>query len=233
LLLYYITDRSQFPGDESARRRRLLEKIAEAVRCGVDFVQLREKDLTTRDLETLAREVVATIHELRTENKELKTALLVNSRTDIAAACCADGVHLRSDDISAVEVRKTWTRCGAGAPSTSSRQALARVTVGISCHTPGEVAYAAAQGADFAVFGPIFEKKSAPDARPAGLEALRLACRAKISVLALGGITVENAESCIQAGTAGIAGIRLFQENEMSDVVSKLRSLGRSSVFGR
>jgi thiamine-phosphate pyrophosphorylase len=219
LLLYYITDRSQFPGDESARRRRLLEKIAEAMRCGVDYVQLREKDLVTRDLETLAREVMATIHELRTENKELKTALLINSRTDIAVAGNANGVHLRSSDISLAEVRKIWAQCGAGA--------LTRMTVGVSCHTPGEVADAAAQGADFAVFGPTFEKKSAPDTRPAGLEALRQACRAKIPVLALGGITVENAESCIQAGAAGIAGIRLFQENEMSEVVGKVRSVGR------
>ena len=55
-LLYYITDRSQFPGDEASRRRRLLEKIAEAARCGVDYIQLREKDLSARDLEVLARE---------------------------------------------------------------------------------------------------------------------------------------------------------------------------------
>jgi len=211
LLLYYITDRSQFPGDEAARRRRLLENIAQAARCGVDFIQLREKDLSTRELETLAREVMAIVHELRTGNRKLRTALLINSRTDIAMACCADGVHLRSNDISPAEVRKIWTRCGAGP--------LARVTVGVSCHTPSEVASAAAQGADFAVFGPIFEKKASPDARPAGLGALHQACREKIPVLALGGVTVENAAPCIHAGAAGIAGIRLFQENEMSRVV--------------
>src|SRR5579859_7935893 len=60
-VLCYITDRSAFAGDESARRRRLLEKIAEAARCGVDYIQLREKDLSGRDLERLAREVVATV----------------------------------------------------------------------------------------------------------------------------------------------------------------------------
>ncbi len=215
MLLYYITDRSQFPGDDAARRRRLLENIAQAVRCGVDYIQLREKDLRPRELEILARKVIAIIHELRTGNKELKTGLLINSRTDIAVACDADGVHLRSDDISPVEVRKIWSQCGAGT--------LARVTVGVSCHTPTEVADAAAQGADFAVFGPIFEKKAAPDTRPAGLDALRQACRAKIPVLALGGITVRNAEPCIRAGAAGIAGIRLFQENEMGSVVKTVR----------
>jgi thiamine-phosphate pyrophosphorylase len=214
LLLYYITDRSQFPGDEVTRRRRLLENIAQATRCGVDYVQLREKDLSTREFEMLAREVIAIVHELRTGNKKLRTGLLVNSRTDIAVACAADGVHLRSDDISPAETRKIWSRCGAGPP--------ARVIVGVSCHTPVEVARAAQEGADFAVFGPVFEKKEAPPRRPTGLEALSQVCRERIPVLALGGITAKNAEICLQAGAAGVAGIRLFQENEMGKVVKRL-----------
>ena len=110
-LLYYITDRTAFPGDEPTRRRRLLEKIAEAARAGVDYIQLREKDLPTRDLESLAREAVRIIAELRTENRELRTALLINSRTDVALAVRADGVHLRCDDISPQEVRAVWQDC--------------------------------------------------------------------------------------------------------------------------
>ena len=210
-LLCYITDRSQFPGDETSRRRRLIEKIAEAARFGVDYIQLREKDLSARDLEVLAREIVA----LRTGNQELKTGFLINSRTDIALASGADGIHLRSVDVSPAEVREIWTQSGAGA----------RVTIGVSCHTPAEVAEAAAEGADFAVFGPVFEKKSA---QPTGLDALREACREKIPVLALGGVTLNNAELCIGSGAAGIAGIRLFQENEISEVVGKLRTLGKA-----
>src|SRR6202035_4557704 len=98
-LLYYITDRRAFPGDERSRRRRLLEKIREGAQAGVDYIQLREKDLSTRDLESLAREAMSIIREssqLRTENRERKTALLINSRTDVALAVLADGVHLRS-----------------------------------------------------------------------------------------------------------------------------------------
>lgn len=217
MLLYYITDRSHFPGDESVRRRRLLEKIAEAVHSGVDYIQLREKDLPPRELEMLALEAMAVIDDLRTGNSKLKTGLLINSRTDIAIGCGADGVHLRSDDISPSEVREIWVKCGA---RTSPGQAPARATVGVSCHTPAEVAKAAAQGAAFVVFGPIFEKGRS---RPTGLEALRKACQQKIPVLALGGISVKNAEACMQAGAAGIAAIRLFQENEVSKVVAALR----------
>src|SRR5213595_110766 len=95
-LLYYITDRMQFPGDESSRRKQLLAKIAEAARCGVDFIQLREKDLSTRELELLAREAICVVRE----NSQSNTQLLINSRTDIALAVGLNGVHLRSDDIS-------------------------------------------------------------------------------------------------------------------------------------
>jgi thiamine-phosphate pyrophosphorylase len=212
LLLCYITDRSQFPGGEDSRRSRLLATIAQAARCGVDYIQLREKDLSSRDLEPLAR---TAIHQLRTENQELKTGFLLNSRTDIALACGAGGVHLRSDDISPSEVRKLWTQAAGGAP----------VTIGKSCHMRAEVGRAAQEGADFVVFGPVFEKGGG---RPAGLEALHEACQEKIPVLALGGVTLENAKACMQAGAAGIAGIRLFQENRMDEVVRALRSLSSS-----
>src|SRR6202163_4984216 len=100
-LLYYITDRSQFHGDELARRHGLLAKVAEAARAGVDYIQLREKDLSARKLETLAREVVAAVRE-----NSPSTRLLINSRTDVALAAGADGVHLRGDDVEPREVRQ-------------------------------------------------------------------------------------------------------------------------------
>jgi thiamine-phosphate pyrophosphorylase len=218
-LLYYITDRTQFLGDEIARRRALLAKIAEATRTGVDYIQLREKDLSTRELEHLAREAAHIIQELRTENRELRTRLLINSRTDIALAVGADGVHLRSDDISALEVRNVWTQCGADIP------VRVNPLIAVSCHGKADVVRAESEAANFTVFAPVFEKKDRPNTQPAGLAALREACQAKVPVLALGGVTLDNAASCLQAGAAGIAAIRLFQENKIEDIVRTLRAL--------
>jgi thiamine-phosphate pyrophosphorylase len=208
LLLYYITDRSQFPGDEHARRLRVIETIQSAVRCGVDYVQLREKDLSARELETLGRNAFP-----KSGNQKFKTVLLMNSRTDIAIASGAQGVHLRSNDVSPIEVRKIW-REGAAIS--------AHMIVGRSCHSRSEVARAAQQGADFVVFGSVFEKQG-NEAK--GLQALHQVCKEKIPVIALGGVTVKNARACIQAGAAGIAGIRLFQDGEMSSTVAALRGL--------
>lgn len=216
-LLYYITDRTQFPGDESARRRALFAKIGDAAQAGVDYIQLREKDLTGRELEILAREAVAIIRENPlTANHQSRTArLLINSRTDIALAVGADGVHLRSDDISPLEVRRIWNKWSAGGP------ARERPVITRSCHTREDVLRAESEGGDFAIFAPVIEKK---DSAPAGLAALREACRAKIPVIALGGVSLENAPACLDASAAGIAAIRLFQENRIEDVVHALRS---------
>src|SRR5579864_9308486 len=174
-LLYYITDRTAFPGDELARRRRLLGKISEAARAGVDYIQLRERDLPARELEALAREAVTVIESLRTENRELGTALLINSRTDVALAVGADGVHLRSDDISPKDVRAIWKSAYVEIAARESSPQLP--LIGVSCHTPEQVNQAAENAANFAVFAPVFEKHGA---RPAGLEQLRQACRARI-----------------------------------------------------
>lgn len=224
-LLYYITDRTAFAADETTRRRCLLDKIADAARASVDYIQLREKDLPTRELEMVAREAVDVIRRLRSENRDLRSALLVNSRTDIALATGADGVHLRSDDVTPYQVRAIWERYGAGAPARelSPREPL----IGVSCHSPGEVKQAEADGANFAVFAPIFEKKDVPTAQPAGLTQLREACKVKIPVLALGGVTLENAKSCLESGAAGIAAIRLFQENNIAETVANLRRIPR------
>src|SRR6267378_6352537 len=188
-LLYYITDRSQFRGDEPTRRRALLAKIAEAARAGVDYIQLREKDLSTRELEMLAQEALTAVRNstpLRNENRELRTILrtrlLINSRTDVALAAGADGVHLRADDVAAHEVRQVL-EVSAHRPLTTDHFLAAA-----SCHSAADVVQAESEAADFAVFAPVFEKK---DTQPAGLAALREACQSKIRVLALGGVNLE------------------------------------------
>jgi thiamine-phosphate pyrophosphorylase len=212
LLLYYITDRTQFPGDENTRRRALLDKVAEAATSGVDYIQVREKDLSGRELESLANAAVRIVHP--NSRSTPTTRLLINSRVDVAIACGADGVHLRSEDISPHDVRKVWNARMSEAP-----------VIGVSCHTVGDVARAAAVGADLAVFAPVFEKRDMPNTPATGLSALREACQQKIPVLALGGVNLENARSCIEAGAAGIAGIRLFQAGNLTDVVRQLRSI--------
>jgi thiamine-phosphate pyrophosphorylase len=93
----------------------------------------------------------------------------------------------------------------------------------VSCHEPQEIHQAEIAGADLAVFAPVFEKKDAPNMKPAGLAALRQACQHKIPVFALGGVTLENARACLTAGAVGVAGIRLFQENDIAEVVRRIR----------
>ncbi len=221
LQLYYITDRSQFPGDGRERERRLLSKIAECAAAGVDYIQLREKDLSTRALEELARKAIAALGGS-------STRLLINSRTDVALACGAHGVHLPGNDLPASEVRAIFARAGFERVNTKA-PIIKALVIGVSAHSETEIAYAEAHGADFAVFGPVFEKGGT--ASPHGLDQLQQICRradspaSTMPVFALGGITLENAHLCIEAGAAGIAGIRLFQENDAHKVVKKLRGL--------
>jgi thiamine-phosphate pyrophosphorylase len=142
-------------------------------------VQIREKDLSARQLFELTQKVLV-IRGTRS------TKILVNSRADVALAAGADGVHL---------------------PAAAPQQTLPGLLVGRSCHTVEEVL---SSRADLVTFGPTFD--SPGKGYPTGLDALREACQSRIPVYALGGITWNNAGRCIEAGAAGIAGIRLFQE---------------------
>jgi len=219
LLLYYITDRMQLAADEANRRKCLLKKIAEAARAGVDYIQLRERDLAVRELALLTAEATARLRGTRTK-------LVINSRIDVALAAGADGVHLRSNDLSASEARAIWAK------STGRTDCL----IGVSCHSINDVLRAEGHGADFVVFGPVFGKLGSSEP-PAGLEALTavthrgVAADKKVEagrslhmpVLALGSVTLENAHACMEAGATGIAGIRLFQENDIAQLVEQLR----------
>ena len=219
MLLYYITDRKSLAGTDAQQRAALLSRIADAARAGVDYIQVREKDLSPRELEQLAREAVRAVRDNSTTTK-----LLVNSRADVALAAGADGVHLPAGELPASEVRALWMQCSGSQP-----------LIGVSAHTIADIFDAEAQGADFVVLAPIFEKVQT-NTRGIGIEALRAACAppnldyegpavARLPVLALGGVTLSNAQSCFEAGAAGVAGIRLFQPGDVFETVRRLREL--------
>ena len=179
---YYITGRKAAGGF-----RDLVEIIRDQLHLGVEMIQIREKDLTARQL----FEFVLTVLEIRDREigRRAGPKILVNTRSDVALATGADGVHL---------------------PASAPQECLPGLLVGRSCHTLDEVR---AAKADFVTFGPVFE--SPGKGTPVGLDPLRAASRLGKPVYALGGVTWENAELCLAAGAAGIAGIRLFQEPEL------------------
>jgi thiamine-phosphate pyrophosphorylase len=170
---YYVTERKMAGGFQ-----KLLEIIADQLADGVDMIQVREKDLTARQL----FEFTLAVLEVRA-NRAAK--IFVNTRADVALAAGADGVHL---------------------PAAAPRETPPGLLMARSCHTLDEVRLA---GADFVTFGPVFATPG--KGGPVGLEALAEACRCGVPVYALGGVNWDNAEACVKAGAAGIAGIRLFQ----------------------
>jgi thiamine-phosphate pyrophosphorylase len=217
MLLYYITDRKSLGGTDAQQRSRLLVKIAEAAHAGVDYIQLREKDLPPRDLELLARDAVRAVRE-----HSATTRLLINGRADVALASGADGVHLPAGQLRAANVRVQWMQ-------NSDREPV----LGVSTHTLAEVRAAAADGADFAVLAPIFEKTNTR-VPGIGIDALHAACASTtptesatehFAILALGGVTLAKLGACLAAGAAGVAGIRLFQSGDIVQTVRRLREL--------
>ena len=188
-----------------ARAQPTLELIAEAARAGVDLIQIRERGMDDRALSDLTRRAV----EL---TRETASRVVVNDRADIALAAGAAGVHLRADSFAAARVRVL-------APKGFS--------IGRSVHaTADAVAAAAAGGCDYLLFGTVFFSRSKPANHPvAGLEALRDVCRSvRLPVLAIGGISLDNAAEVARAGASGVAGISLFASTDaMAATVSALR----------
>jgi thiamine-phosphate pyrophosphorylase len=178
--LYLITDRHQVPAGRS-----LVETVEAALRGGVRAVQLREKDLPAAQLLPLAE-------ELRTLTRRYDARLLINDRVDVALAVAADGVHLGGHSLP---------------PATVRRLLGPEQLIGVSTHHVTEIAEAAASGADFVTFGPVFVTPSkAGFGPPLGLDALRAACSSSpIPVFALGGINADRLPLLHTSGARHIA----------------------------
>ena len=203
MLRYAITSRALYPGDERDKQAALLRQASGWIADGIDFIQLREKDLSAAEIATLARKILQAVTLVASPTK-----LLINSHTDIAIATGAHGVHLTSDrgELTPVQVHSVYASANMVPP-----------IVTISCHTLEDVRRGREDCASAILFAPVFEK-SLPGGgilQGKGLERLHTACiaAAPVPVYALGGVTLENASACMAAGAAGIAGIRLFHSS--------------------
>lgn len=178
--LYLITDRSQILG------RPLLDVVKTALDGGIRMIQLREKDLSGKELFNLAR-------ELRLLTRKYGSRLLINDRIDVALAVGADGVHLGHQSMSVQDARR--------AVESSS------FLIGVSTHSLEEALHAQSDGADFITFGPVYSTPSkAGFGKPVGTDKLKEAAEAvNIPIYALGGIRRENIEGVLNAGVYGVA----------------------------
>ena len=202
-ILYLITRGASTPSttSKSPEFQSILVQVSAAVSAGIDLIQIREKNLSARVLFELCEQAVRL-------TSGTSTRLLVNDRADIAAGAKADGVHLTTRSLDAGVIRKTFG---------------AELLIGVSTHSIDEAVAARDDGADFIVFGPIFETLSKQDyGAPLGLERLSAVTTAlgKFPGLALGGITIDNAQDCLNAGASGIAGISLFSDHAELAVIA-------------
>ena len=207
MLRYAITDRTLFTGPSQPacevgmppQQSALIHQTALWAANGINYIQLREKDLPPVALANLARRILENLRHTRTR-------LLINSRPDVAIATAAHGVHLTAapGQLTPAQVRELYAAATLPPP-----------VISISCHTLAEVEQAHDHHADIILFSPVFHKSIAGQiiTPGRGLEALHAAClaAAPVSIYALGGVTKENASACLDAGAAGVAGIRLFQ----------------------
>ncbi len=201
--LFYITDRTQL-------KCPLEETLAQVIDAGVDWVQIREKDLTAQRLFTITQAAVA-----RAQRKG-STRIMVEdrSRVDVALAANAHGVHLGARS-SRLPQPAAWHQEG--------------FIIGMSCHSLAEAKAAESAGADYILLGPIFLTPSKLQyGAPLGLSTLlEVTSQVSIPVFALGGITLDRVSECREKGAAGIAGIRLFQD--ASSMLELIRAVGENS----
>ena len=194
-ILYLITRgaTAETTTPDSEEFRNILQQVSAAVTAGIRLIQIREKQLTAQVLFELTAAVVAM-------TRGSSTRVLINDRADIAASAGADGVHLSTRSLTPDLIRNAFG---------------AEFVIGASTHSLAEAREVYRQGADFAVFGPIFPSPSKQKyGPPLGLAKLSEAARAlaPFPLIALGGISIDNMNECLRAGAQGIAGITLFGE---------------------
>jgi thiamine-phosphate pyrophosphorylase len=202
-ILYLITRGASKPSttSKSPEFQAILTQVSAAASAGIDLIQIREKNLSARILFELCEQTVRL-------TSGTATRLLVNDRADIAAGAGAHGVHLTTHSIDANVIRKTFGE---------------ELLIGASTHSLEEAVAARDGGADFIVFGPIFETPSKMEyGAPLGLEKLSTVTSLleNFPVLALGGITIDNAQDCLNANASGIAGISLFSDHAKPTVIA-------------
>ena len=223
-ILCYVTDRRSL---QDASQKDLIEpllaKIEAAAAAGVDWIQLREKDLPGRDSASLTREALRRVAKEASRARRA-SRILVNDRLDVALAQQAGGVHLGESSLPVQEAKRLLLA------SPSPKTLPPGFLVGVSCHSLEAAQSAATAGADYIFFGPVFATPSkAAYGTPQGLDRLAEVCASiTIPVLAIGGITLENAPPCFSAGASGIAAIRLFQDS--ADPASIVRAIRQHSI---
>ena len=221
-ILCWVTDRRALSlpavpasqnSSDSDRETALIARARDVASAGVEWIQLREKDLDARPLSHLACAILSAVPP--------RTRLLINDRLDVAWSCGAAGVHLGEASLPVAEAACEIARRKA---SPSPQDQAPDFLLGVSCHSLDAVRLAADAGANYVFFGPVFATPSkAAFGPPQGLRRLAEACRAvSIPVLAIGGITPENSSSCVDAGAAGLAAIRMFQNASDRDSLSAL-----------
>jgi thiamine-phosphate pyrophosphorylase len=219
-IVCYVTDRQAFGPHPAAAQ--LGARIRSAVAAGVDWIQVREKDLSARDLFAATSEALTVGRAQRRPDKGA-LRVLVNDRLDVAIAARAHGLHLGQASVPVGEVF-AWRRRGILPQD---------FALGVSCHDLEEARAAENAGADYIFFGPIFDTPSKRSFGPAqGIDRLSGVCKAvRVPVIAIGGVDQTNGGECIIAGAAGVAAIRMFQESNQDDqlrrAIDRIRSATR------
>jgi thiamine-phosphate pyrophosphorylase len=219
-ILCYVTDRRslQVPAQQDSLEW-ILNKIELAAAAGVDWIQLREKDLSGKQASALTREALRHVSK-RSNQAPASARIIINDRLDVALAERAGGVHLGETSLPVRDAKRLV------AASQSAQALPADFLLGASCHSLEAAQSAAAAGAGYIFFGPVFATPSKAEyGPPQGLARLAEVCASvKIPVLAIGGITSENMLSCLSVGASGIAAIRLFQDSvDLVGTVNALR----------